>query len=143
MSTGYSGSSDPLCQYKVSHIANSDEWADFMLPFAEKIESAQDEGAFDDLDDESPLAFLKAWQGKEVVSEEQVSQITEPGRRDAFGMGKRMRHLYAPLFPPKDVGKGKDKGKNITVSFSNSFRFRSGGAVGLEAGKLAEQLGAC
>lgn len=101
-----------------------------MLPFAEKIEAAQSEGAFDELDDESPLAFLKEWKGKDVVPEEQVSQITEPGREDAFGMGKRMRHLYGSLLPPKDVGKGKGKGQNITVSYGT--RLLKEGSLGSE-----------
>lgn len=90
-----------------------------MKPFVEKVERSQAEGHFDGLDDEAPLGFLKEWSNP--IGEDDVSQLTEPGRDDAFSMGKRMRELYGKLLPPKHVGHGKGKGKNITVSYPVSY----------------------
>lgn len=93
--------------------ANSDDWTDYMKPFAEKVEAAHD--ALQALDDSSPLAFLKTWTSP--VTEDMVSQITQPGRDDAFAAGRQIRKLYGDLLPPKDAGKPKKKKDKVGEPF--------------------------
>jgi hypothetical protein len=91
--------------------ANDDEYADYMLPFVQRLERGRPSLA--KLEDGSPVAFLKKW--RNPIAEEDIEQLTGPGRDDAFGFGKRMRELYGPLLPPKKLGKGKKKKDKVKV----------------------------
>ncbi|KDE07625.1 hypothetical protein MVLG_02088 [Microbotryum lychnidis-dioicae p1A1 Lamole] len=86
--------------------ANDDEWDDFMKPTVDKIYAARK--SLRALDHKNPLRFLGKW--KVPIEEDQVEMLTEPGRKDAFGLGKRMRYLYGPLMPPKHYGKKEKSG---------------------------------
>lgn len=90
--------------------ANSDEWKDYMKPFADKVEAHRHVlEALDELDG-GPMEFLKTW--RNPIREDMVSQITEPGRQDSRRLGKLMRKLYADLLPKKRAGESKkDKKK--------------------------------
>ncbi|GAA6018012.1 hypothetical protein JCM10207_002740 [Rhodosporidiobolus poonsookiae] len=101
-----------------SIAANDDEYEDYMGPFVEKVKAAQQNASLS-LDPDSPLAFLKDWQSP--IREEDIEQLTAPGRADAHSFGERFRTLYGPLLPPKDLGrkgkKGRKAGKKIKTPF--------------------------
>lgn len=90
-----------------------------MKPFVQKVEAAQGEGKFEHLADDSPLGFLKTW--KNPIAEDDVSQLTEPGRDDAFAMGKKSRELYSHLFPPRKEYLTKGKKKPVSWRSARAF----------------------
>ncbi|KAK4057218.1 hypothetical protein OIO90_001713 [Microbotryomycetes sp. JL221] len=79
--------------------ANSDEWSDYMKPFIDKIESHRGvlKNWRDSKSSENPLRFLATWENQ--IGVDMVSQLTEPGRTDAWKLGQLMRKLYADLMP--------------------------------------------
>ncbi|KAM0789347.1 hypothetical protein ACM66B_000179 [Microbotryomycetes sp. NB124-2] len=84
--------------------ANSDEYADYMKPFADKIDDARSHLKHFLADKEdNPLSFLKEW--RNPITQEMVSQLTEPGKQDAFKLGRLMKSLYPTLLPPRNLGK--------------------------------------
>lgn len=83
-----------------SIYANDDEWEEYMQPFVEKVANAK--GMFPR---DGPLSFLNFWHSP--INEENLEKLTQPGIDDAFALGKRFRHLYPHLLPPKDLGRGK------------------------------------
>ncbi|GAA5851741.1 hypothetical protein JCM8547_001192 [Rhodosporidiobolus lusitaniae] len=85
-----------------SIYANDDEFEDYMKPFIERVYSRRDNLT---IASSSPLSFLSHWTSP--VTEDNLEKLTEPGRADAHAFGERFRKLYAPLLPPKDLGKKK------------------------------------
>ncbi|KAK4048221.1 hypothetical protein OIV83_004926 [Microbotryomycetes sp. JL201] len=80
--------------------ANSDEYADYMKPFVEKVEGKRESlKRFMSTETmENPLSFLAEWQNR--ITDDMVSQLTEPGKDDAFKLGRLMKSLYPHLLPP-------------------------------------------
>lgn len=92
---------------------NDEEYYDWVESFVSRLAAFRASG--NDFPDQGPLAFLQDWHCP--INEDNLEELTEPGRRDAFKFGKRLRKLYPKLFPPKDLGskKGKDEDKDGKV----------------------------
>lgn len=102
--------------YLIRHGAiggNDEEYDEYMKPFHERLEEYQKSGA--SFKEAGPLAFLGSW--KSPVTDDTVEVLTKSGAKDAFSLGKRLRKLYPDLFPPKDLGSRKKKGKKPKVTF--------------------------
>lgn len=83
-----------------SIYANDDEWDDYMKPLVTRVEDSR--GIFPK---DGPLKFLNDWQCP--INDDNLEELTEPGKEDAFTMGKRFRKLYPHLLPPRRLGKKK------------------------------------
>ncbi|GAA5883600.1 hypothetical protein JCM16303_004908 [Sporobolomyces ruberrimus] len=88
-----------------SIYANDDEFDDYMKPFIERVELAQKNKSIK-IDKSSPLAFLNSW--KSPINDDNLEDVTEPGKADAHEFGARMREAYGHLMPPKHLGKKKN-----------------------------------
>jgi acid phosphatase len=93
-----------------SIYANDDEWDDYMKPFVNRVEAAK--GTFPE---DGPLAFLNDW--KSLINDDNLEELTEPGKHDALTMGKRFRKLYPHLLPPRRLGKKNAKKDKVKVPF--------------------------
>ncbi|GAA5929300.1 uncharacterized protein JCM15063_004114 [Sporobolomyces koalae] len=88
-----------------SIYANDDEFEDYMSPFIQRVEAAKRNEV--EIDQDSPLAFLNSW--KSPINDDNLEDVTEPGKADAKELGKRSRELYKHLFPPKRLGKHRSQ----------------------------------
>ncbi|GAA5898393.1 uncharacterized protein JCM6883_001009 [Sporobolomyces salmoneus] len=90
-----------------SIYANDDEFEDYMQPFIERVEKFQKEKK--KIEKKSPLSFLNDWVSP--ITEDNLEDITEPGKADAREFGRRLRKTYGHLLPPKHLGKKATKNK--------------------------------
>ncbi|GAA5845545.1 hypothetical protein JCM11251_002089 [Rhodosporidiobolus azoricus] len=94
---------------------NDEEWEEFMQPFVEKVNSKRHLA----IHPTSPLSFLSSWESP--VTEDTIEKLTGPGEEDAYSFGKRLRHFYDPLLPPKNLGrkgrKAEKAGKKVKEPF--------------------------
>ncbi|GAA5947629.1 hypothetical protein JCM3765_001008 [Sporobolomyces pararoseus] len=91
-----------------SIYANDDEFEDYMKPFIDRVEAFQKDSKKSKIEKKSPLSFLNNWESP--INDDNLEDVTEPGKADARAFGERMRKTYGHLLPPKHLGK-KKKGK--------------------------------
>lgn len=92
-----------------SIYANDDEYEDYMQPFIERVERLQKDKKRK-IDKDSPLSFLNRWTSP--INDDNLEDVTDPGRADAREFGVRMRDAYGHLMPPKQLGKNKSHGRD-------------------------------
>lgn len=84
---------------------NDDEYEETIAPLLLKLQSVKKKH----FPKHGKWAFLRKWTSP--MTEDNLEVITEPGKKDARLLGKRLRELYPNLFPPADFGKKGKKGQ--------------------------------